>query len=173
LWFLGRQHILLMVAILSGEEPIDHHQKALFRAGVPLPPAAARVMEIHIAEGARHISFATEFLRVHLPRLDPMRRQVVAALFPIIMRAGADLIARLPGSVARDLEIPREVVKEAFFDSTASRKILGDFFRDMRALAIETGLMTPVSRRLWKLVKIDGQPSRFRGEPVRDVLIVG
>ena len=47
-----------MIGILGGEEPIDHYQKAMLRDGGELPPAMQRAMEIHIAEEARHISFA-------------------------------------------------------------------------------------------------------------------
>ena len=171
MWFLGKQPTLLMIAILCGEEPIDHHQKALFRNGVQLPPAVARVMEIHIAEEARHISFATEWVRLNVPHLSRVRKAFVSMLFPIIMRIGANLMVPLPGTVARDLQIPREVMREAFFESPASKKTLGDFFGDMRALATEAGLMNRASRRLWKRLKIDGEPSRFRGEPVRDAVI--
>ncbi len=169
---LGSQHVALMIAILCGEEPIDHHQKLLFRRGVPLPPAVARVMEIHIAEEARHISFASEFLRVRVPQMGPLNRAIVAVLFPIIMRIGADLIVVLPGSVARELGIPRSVMREAFFASPASKRILANFFGDMRALAGEIGLINPITRPLWRLVGIDGEPSRYRGAPVREAVVV-
>ncbi len=67
-----------MIGILAGEEPIDHYQKALLREGDDLPPAVLRVMEIHIAEEARHISFADEFLRLRIPRLCRIRARLLA-----------------------------------------------------------------------------------------------
>jgi hypothetical protein len=44
---------------------------------------------------------------------------------------------------------------------------MASYFGDMRALATELGLMTPLAKRLWRLAGIDGAPSRFRGEPER------
>jgi hypothetical protein len=43
--------------------------------------------------------------------------------------------------------------------------MLRDLFADVRMLAERSGLMNRVSRRLWKLLKIDGRPSRYRSQP--------
>jgi hypothetical protein len=159
--------VLLMVAILAGEEPIDHYQKSLLREGGDLPPAVLRTMEIHIAEEARHISFAGEFLRVRIPRLGRVQRAALSVLFPVVMRLAAEEIMTTPGSVAKRVGIPRDVFREAFWKGPASRQIMSSYFADMRALATETGLMNRVSRRVWKRLGIDGEPSRYRGEPDR------
>ncbi|WP_367401345.1 AurF N-oxygenase family protein [Paraconexibacter antarcticus] len=159
--------LLLMVAILAGEEPIDHYQKALLREGADLPPALLRTMEIHIAEEARHISFAGEFVRLRVPRLSRVQRAALSVLFPVVMRLAAEEIMSTPGSVARRVGIPREVCREAFWTSPASRAMMASYFGDMRAFATETGLMNRVSRRIWRRLGIDGEPSRYRGEPDR------
>lgn len=170
--YLGARHIQLMVAILSGEEPIDHHQKALIRSGTPLPPAVQRVMEIHIAEEARHISFAAEFLRVRVPRQGRFQRALTGILFPITMRiAGGEIIA-MPKSIAKEVGVPRKVMREAFFGSPTSKRLLAGYYSDMRALATEIGLMNRLTRRIWKLLEIDGEPSRYRGEPRREAELV-
>ena len=36
---------------------------------------------------------------------------------------------------------------------------------DVRTLADESGLMNPVSRKVWKALRIDGRPARYRSEP--------
>jgi hypothetical protein len=59
-------------------------------------------------------------------------------------------------------------MREAFWDSPKSRKILSSYFGDMRALATELGLMNPVTRRLWHVLGIGGKPARYRGEPRRE-----
>jgi hypothetical protein len=46
--------------------------------------------------------------------------------------------------------------------------MLSDVFYDVRALAEELDLMIPVSRRVWKALKIDGPRARFRSEPVNE-----
>ena len=45
---------------------------------------------------------------------------------------------------------------------------MSSYFNDMRALATELGFMNRLTRRLWKRMGIDGEPSRFRGEPQRE-----
>jgi hypothetical protein len=159
--------LLLMIAILAGEEPIDHYQKSLLREEAPLPPAVLRTMEIHIAEEARHISFANEFLKLRIPQLGRAQRAALSVLFPVVMRIAAEEIMTPPGAVAKRVGIPREVFREAFWESPASRRIMASYFGDMRALATETGLMNRVSRRLWKRLGIAGEASRYRGEPDR------
>lgn len=173
LGFLGGYlPVILMVGILAGEEPIDHYQKAVLRAGGELPPMVVRTMEIHIAEEARHISFAGEFLKLRVPRLKRAERAVISVAFPIVMRWLAGEIMTTPRSVAKRLEIPSDVYREAFWRSPKSREILASYFGDMRALATETGLMNPLSRRIWRKLGIDGEPSRYRGEPDRRAHVI-
>jgi hypothetical protein len=169
----GYLHYILMIGILGGEEPIDHYQKSLLRAGVPMPPAVLRVMEIHIAEEARHISFAGEFLRAHRDQMSPASRTACALAFPVAMRWLAGEIMTPPRSFARRFDIPPEVYREAFWESPTSRRIMASYFGDMRALATELGFMNRVTRRLWQLMGIDGEPSRFRSEPDREARPIG
>ena len=169
---LAFRPVALMVAILAGEEPIDHYQKALLREDRPVPPAVRRTMEIHIAEEARHISFAGEFLRMRLGHISRSQRAALSVTFPLTMRIAAGEIMTMPWSLARQLGIPREAHREAFWRSPKSREIMASYFGDMRALATETGLMNPVSRRVWRACGIDGEPSRYRGEPNRRAEII-
>lgn len=170
---LAMSPVLLMVAILAGEEPIDHYQKALLREGGHLPPALLRTMEIHIAEEARHISFADAFLKLHVPRLGRIQRGILSVLFPIIMRVTAEEIMTTPRPIVKRLQIPKDVLRQAFWRSPYSRRIMASYFDDMRRLAEQTGLMNRTSRKVWKLLGISGRPSRFRGEPNRRATLVG
>ncbi|WP_446221263.1 AurF N-oxygenase family protein [Nocardia sp. IBHARD005] len=158
---------ILFIGILGGEEPIDHHQKALIRSGDATPPALLRVMEIHIAEEARHISFANEFLRTHVATMNWFSKAVCAVAFPIAMRWLADELVKPSKSFAKKFDIPKEAFKDAFWRSPASRKMLSGFFGDMRALATDLGLMNRFTKLLWKLFKIDGDVARYRSEPER------
>jgi hypothetical protein len=163
----GYAHTILFIGILGGEEPIDHYQKALLRLDADLPPAVLRCMQIHIAEEARHISFAHEFLKVHVAGMNSFYRAVCGAAFPLAMRWLADEIMKPPQSFAKQFDVPREVMKEAFWRGARGRQILSGYFGEMRALADELGLMNPVTRRLWKLLRVDGDHARYRGEPER------
>ena len=163
----GFQPVGLFIGILGGEEPIDHYQKAIIREGANLPPAVVRTMEIHIAEEARHISFAHEFLRVRIPKLSASRKALASVVFPIIMRWLAEEIMTPPRSFADEFAIPDEVFREAFWEAPDSRRILAGYFGDMRSLATELGLMNPLATRIWTSLGINGPISRYRSEPER------
>ncbi|WP_092808654.1 AurF N-oxygenase family protein [Rhodococcus globerulus] len=163
----ARFPVIFFIGILAGEEPIDHFQKDLIREGKDTVPVMLRTMEIHIAEEARHISFAHDFLRTHVPRLSPFGRAMTSVAFPGAMRWLSGEIMAPPKEFAEKFDIPDSVIREAFWDSPTSRRILGNYFGEMRALADELGLMNPVSRRAWKKFGIAGDRARYRGEPRR------
>ncbi|GAA2736163.1 diiron oxygenase [Actinocorallia aurantiaca] len=153
------------IGVLAGEEPIDHLQKAVLRSGAQAHPLLQRIMQIHVAEEARHIGFAHRFLQHHVPRLNRVRRALLSLLFPLIMRWLCDVIM-VPGREARrGMGIPRSVAREVWWRDPESRKTLRDFFADVRMLAESLDLMNPASRVLWRMCRIDGRPSRFRSEP--------
>ncbi len=152
--------------ILAGEEPIDHVQKAALRSGEPVHPLPQRIMQIHIAEEARHISFAHEFLRLRVPHFGKVRRGALSVLFPLIMRSLCDVIMIPDRKSAAQVGIPAWVIKDVFWKSEAGRRLLHELFSDVRMLAEDIGLMNKASRPLWRALRIDGRPARFRGEPV-------
>jgi len=158
---------LFFIGVLAGEEPIDHHQKNVVRDGEAMPPVLRRIMEIHIAEEARHISFAHQFLREHVREQSAAGKLVTSVAFPLIMRWLCGAIVTPPAQMAKKFDIPDQVMKEAFFDSPRSREILADYFGDVRMLAEDLELRNPISNLLWKLCGIDGRPSRYRGEEHR------
>ncbi|WP_179199868.1 hypothetical protein [Streptomyces sp. NRRL B-24572] len=61
--------------------------------------------------------------------------------------------------------MPHRVIKDIFWKSPDGEKMLRDLFSDVRMLAEDIGLMNRTSRRVWKALRIDGRPSRHRGEP--------
>ncbi|MZD07386.1 diiron oxygenase [Streptomyces sp. SID5785] len=156
---------VFFTGILAGEEPIDHLQKAALRSGEPVHPLPQRIMQIHIAEEARHISFAHEFLRLRVPGYGKVRRGVLSVFFPVIMRTLCDVIMIPDRRSAAEVGIPAWVIKDVFWKSEAGEKTLHELFSDVRMLAEEIGLMNKASRRVWKALRISGRPARFRGEP--------
>ncbi|MQY17513.1 AurF N-oxygenase family protein [Nocardia macrotermitis] len=163
----GYAHVILVIGILGGEEPIDHYQKAMIRAGDRLPPAVLRTMQIHIAEEARHISFAHEFLTAHIDKMGASGKAVCALAFPLAMRWLAGEIMTPPKSFATRFDIPLEVFKDAFWRAPLSRQVLSGYFDDVRKLADDLGLRPPLARKVWQLLHIDGDSSRYRSEPPR------
>ena len=153
--------------VLAGEEPIDHTQKDVLREGRDLHPIMSRVMAIHVAEEARHISFAHEYLRKRLPHLRPGQRFWLSLHVPVIMRLLCQAIMVPPRSFFREFGIPSQVRRELFFRAPDSRRMLRYIFADVRMLCYDTGLMNPAARLMWRVCRISGPPSRFRGEPQR------
>jgi hypothetical protein len=151
--------------VLAGEEPIDHVQKAILRSGETMHPLLQRIMQIHVAEEARHIGFAHQYLENRAPRLSKRERAVLSVAVPIIMRWLCDEILKPTKKAREDMGIPKAVVEEIYWDHPESQKMLRDLFADVRALTERTGLMNRVSRAVWRMMKIDGRPSRFRSEP--------
>ncbi|MGW0122555.1 AurF N-oxygenase family protein [Streptomyces sp. NPDC003327] len=151
--------------VLAGEEPIDHLQKAILRAGDQGHPLLRRIMQIHIAEEARHISFAHEFLREKVPGLGAVRRGTLSVAFPLVMRLLGDVMMIPDRRTAARMGLPRHVVKDVFWRSEEGAKLLRDVYADVRMLAEDIGLMNRVSRRVWRALRIDGRPSRYRGQP--------
>jgi hypothetical protein len=151
--------------VLAGEEPIDHVQKTVLRAGNEMHPLLQRIMQIHVAEEARHIGFAHQYLAHQAPRLSRFDRAVLSLAVPVIMRWLCDEILKPSRKARRDMGLPRSVVKELYWGTPESRKMLRDLFGDVRMLAEETGMMNRPARLVWRLMRIDGRPSRFRSEP--------
>lgn len=151
--------------VLAGEEPIDHVQKSILRAGDDMHPLLQRIMQIHVAEEARHIGFAHQYLEHKAPRLKRRERVVLSLLVPVIMKWLCNEILVPSKKAQKDMGIPKHVMKEVYWDSPESQKFLRDLFGDVRMLAESTGMMNPASRRVWRAMGIDGRASRFRSEP--------
>ena len=161
---------IFFMGVLAGEEPIDHIQKSYLRSDGDYHPIVKGVMRIHVAEEARHISFAHEFLRQHVPENGPLGKFALSLVYPVIMRILADVIVIPPAEFWKEFDIPKSVKNDLFWDLPESKKTLSSYFGDVRLLADELGLMNPVSKVLWKVLKIGGRPSRFRSEPERTPL---
>src|ERR1700686_4769358 len=163
----GPLPVVFFFGVLAGEEPIDHTQKNVLREGKSLHPIMEKVMAIHIAEEARHISFAHEYLRKRVPQLTKRQQFWTALYLPLTMKALCRAIVVPPKAFWREFDIPRSVKKELFFASAQSRQWGRDMFGDVRMLCHDTGLMNPFARLMWRICKIDGRPSRYRSEPQR------
>ncbi len=157
--------------VLAGEEPIDHMQRDMLRAETRPHPLIAHVAAVHIAEEARHISFAHEYLRRRVPLLRASRRFVLSLYVPLIMRVLAQAILVPPRSFFRTFGVPRSVRRTMFFRSAESQLALRAMFGDVRMLCEELGMLNPSARLMWRLCGIQGRSSRYRSEPYREGLV--
>jgi hypothetical protein len=153
--------------VLAGELPIHNMQKSMLREDTSAHPIMEKVMAIHVAEEARHISFADQFLAKRVPSMVRRSRFALSLYVPIVMRVLCQAIVVPSSSFFRKFDIPRSVRKELFFHAPDSRQALRDMYGDVRMLCDDVGLMNPFALLVWRLCKLDGEPSRYRGEPQR------
>ena len=140
---------LFFVFVLGGEDPIDHVQRVALRRS-DNHPLLERIMRIHVTEEARHLSFARQYLRQRVPRLGRVRRLRLAVEAPSILGEMARLMMRPSPEVVHAYAIPDPVVREAYDDNPAARAHVHQSLRKVRALLVELGLVTPLTRRLWR-----------------------
>jgi hypothetical protein len=153
--------------VMAGEVPIDFRQKNMLRESGSLHPIVQKVMAIHVAEEARHISFADAYLRKRVPHLLRISRFWLSLYVPVCMRLLCQVTVP-PRSFFKEFDIPRSVRKEVFFDGADSRQTLRNMFGDVRMLCYDVGLMNPFALLMWRVCKIGGRPSRYRSEPQRE-----
>ncbi|KAA0017665.1 AurF N-oxygenase family protein [Antrihabitans cavernicola] len=164
----GLSPTIFFIGILAGEEPIDHTQKSMLRdRRADIHPLALRVMEIHVAEEARHISFAHQFIERRVTRMNPLGQLVMSVAFPIAMRWLVGEIMVPPSEFRKKFDIPQSVIDDMFWDGPESQEVRRNMFADVRMLAHKAGAMNPLGRLVWKICGIDGDTSRFRSEPAR------
>ncbi|WP_028479655.1 diiron oxygenase [Nocardia sp. CNY236] len=157
---------VLFMIVLSGEEPLDRLQRMTVRAGDKMHPLARAVASLHIQEEARHQSFAHELLRDRVPRMNTAYRFILSMFYPVLIRLISQNCLIPPEDFFREFGVPKKVRNEMFYSDDALRTA-SEYFTDSRSLAHEFGLMNPVAKSVWKMLRMDGGASRFQSEPVR------
>jgi hypothetical protein len=141
---------LFFLFVLGGEDPVDHLQrKVLADSGTDLHPLVERIMRIHTTEEARHLSFARHYMHRTVPKLGFVRRTELSLIAPVVLGIMARLMLWPTGDLIRHNGVPRPVVRQANA-SPAGRQLLKDSVSKTRKLFVELGLITPLSKALWK-----------------------
>jgi len=168
LGFLGGYiSILHFIAILCGEQPLHYQQTLQHRGAANVPPLLNKVTYIHLAEEARHITFADDHLAEEMRRAGRFKRASCAIAFPILLRWLVGESVGPPRSFARQFGVPRSVFKSAFWRSAESRAMMAESAADVRRIAEDLGMRTVWTRWMWRLLGIEGRLPRYRGEPDR------
>jgi hypothetical protein len=163
----GYANIFLFIGVLCGEQPLHFQQTLQHRGAAAVPPLLNKVTSIHLAEEARHISFAGHYLAQRIADVGRFRRMLYALAFPIYLRWLVGEMIAPPRTFARQFGIPRQVFKAAYWRSARSRQMLAESAADVRRVAEDLGLRTVWSRWMWRLLGIEGRVPRYRGEPDR------
>ena len=149
---------LFFLFVLGGEDPIDYVQRQELRSGKAIHPLLERIMRIHVTEEARHLSFARHYLKRNVPELGRFRRRTLGVRVPFILGQMAAMMLRPSKSMIRQYGIPKSVIKEAYDDNPQARQFVKDSIRKVRNLCVELGIVTPVSKQLWKAFGIWDEP---------------
>ena len=144
---------LFFLFVLGGEDPVDHLQRRVLRDSDTddLHPLVGRIMRIHTTEEARHLSFARHYMHRRVPELGFVRRQALALIAPVVLGIMSRVMLWPTGDLIRHGGVPRQVVRSANW-SPAGRQLLKDSVSKTRKLFGELGLITPLSKTLWKAV---------------------
>jgi hypothetical protein len=152
---------MFFIFVLGGEDPIDYVQRKNLRSGKTMHPLAESIVRIHIAEEARHISFARHYLRHSVPKMNPIRRKMLGVFAPGVLGIMARIMLLPPGPMVRHYNIPKDVVREAY-RSPLARGEIRDCVAKLRDLAVELSLIGPVSKQLWRAHGIWDEPRAGR-----------
>jgi hypothetical protein len=149
---------LFFLFVLGGEDPVDHLQRrVLSDPDTTLHPLVERIMRIHTTEEARHLSFARKYMQRTVPGLGFLRRLHLAIIAPLVLGIMARLMLLPSRDLVRHFGVPGDVVRAAN-TSRAGRQLLKDSVAKTRKLFVELGLITPLSKPLWKAVGLWDNP---------------
>lgn len=146
---------LFMIFVIGGEDPIDYEQRQLLRSDWDLPPLAEQIFRNHVTEEARHLSFARNYLKRHVPRANPVRRFAMSVTAPVVLGIMTRMMIAPTPQFRRHFGVPRSVLREAYYGNTAYKTELKRSLRKIRKLCTEIGLSNPVSRTLWRVMGVD------------------
>src|SRR5277367_1000286 len=146
---------LFFIFVLAGEDPIDYVQRQTLRKNrQDTHPLFRRIMQIHVTEEARHMSFARHTLRRLVPELNPSRRRKLGLCVPIILGVMGKMMMEASPQIAREFNIPREVVDAAYRRNPIHRARMHGASTKLFRLCEELGLMNKWSLRLWRAMRI-------------------
>lgn len=145
---------LFFIHVLGGEAPIDHAQKVELARKEALHPLMRRVMQIHVTEEARHISFAKSFLRERVPRMSRWRLLKLRIQTPLTFAVMAHQMLQPPRWLLDAYGVPAAVRREAFRDDPVHRARMAEGLRPLRDLCMEIGIVTPALVPMWRALGI-------------------
>jgi hypothetical protein len=141
--------------VLGGEDPPDYLQRRYLRDHPDGHPLIRRIMQIHVTEEARHLSFARELLQRDVSRLGVVGRARLSVTAPIVLGVMTRLMLYPPSDLIRYFDVPRSVARSAK-RSPQGRRMLRDSLSKTRRLWTELGLITPLTGWLWQIAGIGG-----------------
>ena len=142
---------LFFFAVLAGEIFIDQQNRELLRQPKHVVhPIVRRVIQIHVTEEARHVCFAEQYLREHLPACNRLQREAMGWVIPVIFSEANRVIMQPDRRLAREFAIPKTALREAFGPGTEYRRIVAATIEPVRQLCADHGFFQARHARLWR-----------------------
>jgi hypothetical protein len=142
---------LFFFAVLGGEIFIDQQNRELLRQPKDqVHPLVRRVMQIHVIEEARHVCFAENYLREHLPHCSRAQREVMAWAVPLIFSQSNRMMLQPDSRLVGNFRIPRHTLREVFGKGSAHRRSVAATVEPVRKLCNEHGLFRPRHAAWWR-----------------------
>jgi len=139
---------VFFVLVLGGEDPVDELNHQVLATG-HTHPLLERIMKVHIAEEARHISYARAALRRDVPRLGRLRRNILAVVAPFALGIMVRLMMQPMRDVVHGGGVPRRVVRDAYRTHEAHALYARAVSRPRVALR-ELGAESRAGRAIWR-----------------------
>lgn len=150
---------LFFLFVLGGEDPIDYTQRRALRSGQEGHPLLERIMRIHVTEEARHLSFARHYLKRAVPRLGPVRRLVLSIAAPRLLWVMSHAMLMPSKRLLAQHGMPRGTLRREL-DREQAHQFVKDSVGKVRRLCVELGLVTRLSKPIWKVSGLWDEPNR-------------
>ena len=115
-------------------------------------------MRIHVTEEARHLSFTRHYLKRRVPQLGPVRRLVLSIAAPRLLWVMSRQMLLPPKRLLRQHGMPKGTLRREI-DHEQQRQFVKDSVGKVRRLCVELGLVTPLSKPVWKLRGLWDEPA--------------
>lgn len=155
---LGRRSVAgLFLAVLIGEEAFDHIQRRLTSRGQG-HPLLRRIVQIHVAEEARHLSFARGFLRDLMPRLSERDAQLVRYVAPSMLSGMTTHVfgpENLLDRIGQRWDLPHDV-RRVVIEGDPADALRRGCMRRVVGLCDDLGLVDPRLEGQWSDLRAVG-----------------
>lgn len=155
---LGRRFPeLFFLFVLGGEDPIDYVQRRELRGARELHPLLERIMQIHVTEEARHLSFARHYLKRTVPALPARRRIALAVGGPLILGSMAQLMLKPSPQLVKRHQIPPDVIEAAYTKNPVHHAETLASLGKVHKLCEELGLLRRPYSLLWRALRLQAR----------------
>jgi hypothetical protein len=133
---------------LAAEGPNDYMQRLIIKDKDKLHPVYAKIIQIHVTEEARHISFANQYLLNKCKDLPWFKKKLLKIISPFIINTANNLIFKLDKTILKKYKIPAGTMDEAYKNNTR----FYESQQEVYSILNKAGLIDQASIKYWKLL---------------------